>query len=58
MGGKSNTLVILLIVGLLLAGIAFYLRSKSQEAPEPSAPGYYTGEMKGKGQQQNPGQPQ
>lgn len=45
---KKNLPVLILIL-VVLAAIAYWVNTRPRELPEPSAPGYYTGPMKGKG---------
>lgn len=45
----SKRLPILVLVLLALAAVAYWVNTRPRTLPEPSAPGYYTGPMKGKG---------
>ncbi|MCS6830789.1 MAG: hypothetical protein RMM08_03890 [Armatimonadota bacterium] len=45
---KKNLPVLILIL-LALAAVAYWANTRPKPAPEPTAPGYYTGPMKGKG---------
>jgi|YNPBryulayer2012_1023412.scaffolds.fasta_scaffold08079_2 hypothetical protein len=45
----KRNLPVLILVLVVLAAVAYWLNSRSRPLPEPSAPGYYTGPMKGKG---------
>lgn len=46
---RFQNILIILVVGLILAGIAFYLRHQATRE-EPPPPGYYTGPMLPKSQ--------
>ncbi len=54
MENSKNTLIILLVIGIVLVGIAFFLRYRAQQPPPPSAPGYYEGPMLPKSQRMGP----
>ncbi len=52
-----RNIIILLVIGLILAGVAFYLRYRATRE-EPPPPGYYTGPMLPKSQRMGmPGMP-
>lgn len=46
----KRNLGILLVLGIVLAAIAFFLRYRVEQPPPPSAPGYYEGPMLPKSQ--------
>jgi len=50
---RFQNIVIIILVGLILAGIAFYLRYQATRE-EPPPPGYYTGPMLPKSQRMGP----
>ena len=45
----KKSLPILILVLVVLAAVAYWVNTRPRPLPEPSAPGYYTGPMKGKG---------
>jgi hypothetical protein len=45
----KKSLPILMVVLALLAAVAYWVNTRPRTLPEPTAPGYYTGPMKGKG---------
>jgi hypothetical protein len=45
---KRNLPVLILILVVLVA-VAYWVNTRPRTLPEPTAPGYYTGPMKGKG---------
>ncbi len=50
---RFQNIVIIILVGLILAGVAFYLRHQATRE-EPPPPGYYTGPMLPKSQRMGP----
>jgi hypothetical protein len=50
---RFQNIVIIILVGLILAGVAFYLRYQATRE-EPPPPGYYTGPMLPKSQRMGP----
>ena len=52
-GTNTKTVVILLLGGLVLVGVALFLRHQVQRE-EPLPPGYYTGYMLPKSQRMGP----
>jgi hypothetical protein len=50
---RFQTIVIIILVGLILAGVAFYLRHQATRE-EPPPLGYYTGPMLPKSQRMGP----
>lgn len=52
-GTNTKNVVILLLVGLVLVGVALFLRHQVQRE-EPPPPGYYTGYMLPKSQRMGP----
>lgn len=45
----KKSLPILILVLVVLAAVAYWVNTRPRTLPEPTAPGYYTGPMKGKG---------
>ncbi len=52
-GTSGKNIAILLLVGLVLIGVALFLRHQAQRE-EPPPPGYYTGYMLPKSQRMGP----
>lgn len=42
-------LPIIIVTLIVLAAVAYWLNTRPAPVPQPSAPGYYSGPMKGKG---------
>lgn len=45
----NKSLPFIIVALVVLAAVAYWLNTRPRTYPEPSAPGYYTGPMKGKG---------
>lgn len=45
----NKKIPLLLLALIVLAAVAYWVNTRPKSLPEPSAPGYYTGPMKGKG---------
>ena len=54
MESTKRNLGILLVLGVALAAVAFFLRYRAEQPPPPSAPGYYEGPMLPKSQRMGP----
>ncbi|CUU10051.1 MAG: hypothetical protein N2045_13345 [Fimbriimonadales bacterium] len=46
---RRTVWIVLLVIALIAIGVAIFLRQQATAPPAPSAEGYYSGPMKGKG---------
>lgn len=54
MESTKRNLGIILVLGVILAAVALFLRYRAEQPPPPSAPGYYEGPMLPKSQRMGP----